>query len=182
MSTLRILFSGMICTVVLMLSGYGQNKYIGVKTCGMCHKAEKQGSQLTIWQKSKHAEAFKTLLSVRADSVAKARGLKKSAAESPECLKCHVVGNDLAADLLDKNFDFKDGVQCEVCHGPGSAYKTITVMKDKAKAVAAGMKLYKDDAEIEKMCRTCHNDKSPMFKSFKFDEMWAKIKHPKPKT
>lgn len=182
MQTMRIVLGSLITILVLAFSGYGQNKYVGVKTCGMCHKAEKQGNQLGIWQKSKHAEAFKTLLGAQADSIVKARGMKKSAAESPECLKCHVVGNDLAADLVDKGFDFKEGVQCEFCHGPGSGYKSITVMKDKPKAVAAGLKLYKDDAEIEKYCKTCHNDKSPMFKGFKFEEMWGKIKHPKPKT
>jgi len=182
MYTMRILIGIVISVLLLSLSTLGQNKYVGVKTCGMCHKAEKQGNQLGVWQKSKHAEAFKSLIGPKADSVAKARGLKKSAAESPECLKCHVVGNDLAANLLDKNFDYKDGVQCEMCHGAGSAYKTIAIMKDKAKAVASGLNLYKDNVEIEKLCKTCHNDKSPVFKGFKFDEMWGKIKHPKPKS
>ena len=182
MYTMRNLIVILVGTLVLAFTGVGQNKYVGVKTCGMCHKAEKQGSQLGIWQKSKHSEAFKVLTSARADSVAKAKGLKKPASESAECLQCHVVGHDAAANLVEKSFDFKEGVQCETCHGPGSAYKTITIMKDKAKSVAAGMKLYKDDAEKEKFCRTCHNDKSPMFKGFKFEEMWAKIKHPKPKA
>ena len=26
-------------------------------------------------------------------------------------------------------------------------------------------------------CESCHNAKSPTFKGFKFDEMWAKIQH-----
>ena len=179
---MRIFINILICAFIFISSGLADNKYVGVKTCGMCHKAEKQGNQLAIWQKSKHAEAFKTLTGAKADSIAKARGFKKSASESPECLKCHVIGYDVAADLLDKNFDYKDGVQCETCHGPGSAYKTISIMKDKTKAVAAGLKLLKDDAEIEKFCLTCHNDKSPMFKGFNFKEMWPKIKHPKPKS
>ncbi|MBI4549166.1 MAG: cytochrome c family protein [Ignavibacteriae bacterium] len=162
--------------------GQAENKYVGVKACAMCHKTEKQGNQLAIWQKSKHAEAYKSLTTVKADSIAKARGLTKSASESPECLKCHVIGYDGSADLLDKNYDYKDGVQCETCHGAGSGYKTLAIMKDKAKSVAAGLQLYKDDAEIEKFCVTCHNDKSPMYKGFKIKEMWGKIKHPKPKT
>ena len=33
----------------------------------------------------------------------------------------------------------------------------------------------------EKKCRTCHNEKSPSYKPFKFDEMWAQIKHLIPK-
>lgn len=182
MSYMRILIGIVVLTFVLASGGFGQSKYVGVKTCGMCHKAEKQGNQLGIWQKSKHSEAFKTLTTAKADSVAKAKGLKKPAAESPECLQCHVVGHGVAAELVDKNFGYKDGVQCETCHGAGSGYKTIAIMKDKAKSVAAGLKMYKDDAEIEKLCRTCHNEKSPMYKTFKFNEMWPKIKHPKPKA
>jgi len=171
-----------LCTLLLVFSGEAQNKYVGVKTCALCHKTEKQGKQLDIWQKSKHAEAYKTLTTARADSIAKAKGLKKPAAESPECLECHVTGYNVAATLLDKNFDYKEGVQCETCHGAGSAYKVITIMKDKAKSIAAGMTEYKDEAAIEKHCKTCHNEKSPVFKGFEFKAMWAKIKHPVPKA
>jgi competence protein ComGC len=148
------------------------NKYVGVKTCSMCHKA-----QLAVWEKSKHAEAIKTLSSPKAAEIAKAKGLKKAAAESEECLSCHMITAKAAE--VDKNFDAKQGVQCETCHGAGSAYKAMSTMKDKAKAVAVGMTEYKDEAAIEKQCKTCHNEKSPTFKEFKFKEAWAKVKHPK---
>ncbi len=32
--------------------------YIGAKKCGMCHKKDKAGAQLKIWEKSAHANAF----------------------------------------------------------------------------------------------------------------------------
>ncbi len=156
------------------------NKYVGVKVCSMCHKAEKTGNQFGVWQKSSHAAAFTNLKTPKADEIAKAKGLKKPAAESPECLECHQLNVD--PKLADKTFDVKDGVQCEVCHGAGSAYKSMTVMKDKVKAAAAGLVTYKDDAAIEAKCKTCHNDKSPTFKGFVFKDMWAKIKHPVPKS
>lgn len=156
------------------------NKYVGVKICSPCHKAEKSGNQLGVWQKSKHAEAFKVLSTPKAAEVAKAKGLAKPAAESAECLQCHTVTAEAAQ--LEKSFDAKDGVQCEVCHGAGSAYKSMAVMKDKAKSVAAGLAVYKDEAAIEAKCKTCHNDKSPTYKEFKFKESWAKIQHPKPKS
>ena len=156
------------------------NKYIGVKSCSMCHKAEKAGNQFGVWQKSKHATAYKTLTTPKAAEVAKAKGLKKAANESAECLQCHAITADAAQ--AEKAFDVKDGVQCEMCHGPGSAYKSPTTMKDKAKAVAAGLVMYKDGAAIEAKCKTCHNDKSPTFKDFKFNELWPKIKHSKPKS
>jgi|ERR1051326_4832403 cytochrome c5 len=155
------------------------NKYVGVKICAPCHKSEKTGNQFGIWQKSKHSEAYKVLTTAKADEIAKAKGSKKPAAESPECLECHSI--TAAPALLEKTFDVKDGNQCELCHGAGSGYKNMAIMKDKAKAIAAGLTEYKDDAAIEAKCKTCHNDKSPTFKEFKFKESWPKIKHLLPK-
>lgn len=154
-----------------------ENKYVGVKICAACHKTEKQGKQFDIWKASKHAQAYTTLTTAKANEIAKSKGLAKPAAESPECLQCHVI----TSPNVEKSFDMKDGVQCEMCHGAGSAYKSITVMKDKAKAIAAGLTEHKDDEAIEKQCKTCHNEKSPSYKPFKFEERWGKIKHPVPK-
>jgi hypothetical protein len=154
------------CLILPLMAG-AQNKYVGVKMCKACHQSEKQGKQFDIWQKSAHAKAFETLKSAAAEKI------KKGAAEAKECLECHAITAD--AKLT------PDGVQCETCHGAGSAYKSNAIMKDKAKAIAAGMVEFKDKAAIEKSCVGCHNKKSPTFKEFKFDEMWAKIKHAVPK-
>ena len=152
------------------------NTYLGVKGCaGMCHKTEKQGNQLGIWEKTGHAQAYTALTTAKANDIAKAKGLSAPAAEAPECLQCHTL-------KADANVDIKDGVQCEVCHGAGSGYKNMSVMKDKAKAIAAGMTEYKDNAAIEKQCRTCHNEKSPAYKEFNFEERWGKIRHSVPKN
>ncbi len=168
------ILTGLLVSLFLMsFSAFAGNTYVGVKMCGACHKGEKKGSQFEIWQKSKHAEAYKTLTGAKAAEIAKAKGLKKAANESPECLTCHTITADAKLTA--------DGVQCETCHGAGSAYKNMAVMKDRAKAIAAGLTEFKDNAAIEKECRTCHNEKSPTFKAFKFEEMWPKIKHPMPK-
>ncbi|MFH0988450.1 MAG: multiheme c-type cytochrome [bacterium] len=168
MKTFRIL--GMLLIVVFLaaLCLQAQNKNVGVKICKMCHQTEKQGKQFGIWEKTPHAEAFKTLASEKAMEVAKKKNIAKPQ-EAKECLDCH--------SPIDK-----DGVSCENCHGAGSAYKTMAIMKDKAKAIAAGLTDFKDKAAIEKFCKTCHNEKSPTFKGFKFDEMWGKIKHSVPKA
>jgi hypothetical protein len=168
------------CVLFVTSSNAAENKYVGVKMCGPCHKPAKIGDQFDVWKKSKHADAYKTLTTDTANAIAKKMGLKKAAAESPECLECHAITAD--PKLTEKTFDVKDGVQCESCHGPGSAYKSMSVMKDQAKAVAAGLSLYKDDAAIQAKCETCHNKKSPTFKEFKFKEMWGKIKHSVPKS
>lgn len=182
MKTFRIILAASVCIIVFLFSMQAQNKYVGTKMCGMCHKTDKQGKQLDIWQKSKHAEAYKTLTTAKANEIAKAKGLKKPAAESPECLECHTIGKTADASVFEKGFDIKEGVQCETCHAPGSQYKNLAIMKDKSKAAAAGLKLYKDDSEIQKLCKSCHNEKSPAYKEFKFDEMWGKIKHAVPKS
>jgi len=156
-----------------------QHQYIGVKQCAPCHRTEKQGMQTDIWQKSKHASAFTVLDSTDAKEIAKKKGLSKSPSESPECLKCHAPEFSVDAKLIGKTFSVKDGVQCESCHGPGSDYKVLTVMKDRTKAVAAGMLLSSNDP---KLCQKCHTQESPTFKGFNYKEMWEKIKHPVPKA
>jgi hypothetical protein len=183
MKHLLVILGSLFLTTFLLMPALGQekssNKFVGVKICAPCHKSEKVGNQFGIWQKSKHAEAFKVLLTPKANDVAKKKGSTKPAAETPECLGCHTVTADAA--MLEKTFDVKDGVQCEVCHGAGSGYKSMAIMKDTAKAVKAGLMTFSDDAAIEKKCKSCHNEKSPTFKEFKFDASWAKIKHARPK-
>jgi len=110
--------------------------YIGADKCKLCHKI-----QFDSWSKTKHAKAFDSL--------------KPEDRQNKECVSCHVTGGK--EDL--------PGIQCEACHGPGSDYKTIAIMKDKPKAIAAGLKI-----PAEKDCVVCHNKKSPSFKGFNFAE------------
>ena len=149
-----------------------QAKYVGAKVCGMCHKSEKQGQQLKIWSESKHAQAYKALLTPKADDIAKKKGGKK-AVETPECLKCHVGEKALVESAFKE-----DGVQCESCHGAGSEYKTMAIMKNKEEAMKKGLMIPKD---TEKFCKTCHNPESPSYKEFKLKDMWKQIAHTNPK-
>jgi hypothetical protein len=175
--TLITLAVALIFGVSSMLNA--QNKYVGTSQCKMCHNTDKQGKQFEIWSKSKHAGAFKTLATPAADEIAKKKGFKTKAAETPECMGCHMITAD--AKLFDAKFDVKDGVQCETCHGAGAAYKNMGVMKDKAKAHAAGLTEFKDAAAIEAKCKTCHNEKSPTAKKFDFAAAWKLIEHKIPK-
>lgn len=154
------------------------HKFVGLKMCSPCHKGVAKGKIFEIWQGSKHANAYKTLMSDAAKAIAEKKGLTKPAHESPECLKCHVTAAGVGASLLAPSFNMKDGVQCESCHGAGNDYKGMTVMKDPAKAVAAGLILGKNDPKV---CTRCHNEESPSYKEFKYEEYWSKIKHPLPK-
>ena len=156
----------------------GDYKYVGVDKCaGMCHKGDSKGKQLEIWQDSKHSQAFTVLQSPEADKIAQDKGFQTPAAETPQCIKCHVLGKDIDPAELEDTFDKTQGVQCETCHGPGSEYKKITIMKDKEKAMANGLIMHEDK---QAFCTTCHNSDSPTFKEFNVDEAWAKIQHTDP--
>ena len=101
--------------------------YIGADKCKMCHKI-----QHTSWLETKHAKATES---------AKASKDRKFEAA---CLTCHATNKDEAMA----------GVQCEACHGAGSDYKSIQVMKDKDKAVAAGLVI-----PTQATCNGCHDGK-----------------------
>jgi hypothetical protein len=152
-----------------------KHEFIGKDACGMCHKSEKQGKQLDIWKSSKHALAYKVLLSEEANKIAKGKGFNTPAAKTPACLKCHTSGSNVDASLLGTKFKVEDGVQCESCHGAGSDYKTMNVMKDKTLAIKNGLKA---NDNMKTLCLSCHNSSSPTYKgSFNVSAMWGKIKH-----
>jgi hypothetical protein len=145
--------------------------YVGASACKLCHKSEMQGRQVPIWESSLHAKSFANLTTPQAAEVAKSMDVANPA-ESPQCLGCH-------APLADKASEFKsEGVTCEVCHGPGSAYRKLSIMQDREKAVQNGLTLFPDTNAIQSHCLKCHQN--PHGKAFDFTAAWEKIKHPVP--
>ena len=70
-------------------------------------------------------------------------------------------------------------VGCQACHGPGSEYKSMKVKK----GLADGSVKPEDVGLIEadaKLCVTCHNEESPTYIPFKFEEKVKKVSHPVP--
>lgn len=149
--------------------------FLGVDGCKMCHKSEKSGDQYGKWMESKHAKAFEVLGTPEAAEAAKAAGIEGSPQEADECLQCHVTGHGAAAEMFGPKYAKEEGVGCESCHGAGSEYKSKKTMEDQAASIAAGLIM-----PTEALCRTCHNEKSPTFKEFNFEEMAKKIAHPTP--
>jgi hypothetical protein len=148
--------------------------FVGAEKCKMCHNAPAKGAQFTKWSVSNHAKAFATLASEEAKTIATAKGIADPQ-KAPECLRCHVAGSGAPAAKLTDKYKTADGVSCEACHGPGGDYWKMDVMKDKAKAAAAGLVM-----PTEETCKTCHNADSPTFKEFDFAKAKATIAHPNP--
>ncbi|MCX6560888.1 MAG: multiheme c-type cytochrome [Candidatus Aminicenantes bacterium] len=145
--------------------------YVGADKCALCHKTERQGLQFVIWQGAKHAKSFATLSSPQAAQNAQALGVAKPA-EDPKCLKCHAPLHDKAPALM------AEGVTCEVCHGPGSDYKALAVMKNREESAKKGLILFPNPDDIKAQCLKCHENAHGL--TFDFAAAWAKIKHPIP--
>lgn len=155
-----------------------QFKYVGVTKCvSSCHRTESQGKQLEIWKNSKHSKAWKTLETDAAKLIAADKGYKEMPTEIPECIRCHLLGRDFASEELSATFEMQEGVQCESCHGAGSGYMKMSIMKDEKKSIENGLRINKEKV---KLCIDCHNENSPKQKEFDLESFWDKIKHYKP--
>ncbi len=149
--------------MVLFISNVvvAQHKYIGAEKCKMCHNKPEKGEQYNKWLSDPHAKAMESL--------------KGDDAKNPKCLKCHATASVDAS--LNGGVKMTEGVSCESCHGPGSIYKTLSIMKDRTKSIANGLIV-----PNEALCKKCHNSESPTFKGFNYAEYLEKIKHDDPTT
>lgn len=109
-----------------------KHEYVGDKKCKICHKKDNIHAS---WMETKHAKAWESL--------------DEEAQKKEECIGCHSTGKLPEGELL-------TGVQCEACHGPGSDYKKMSIMKDQEKAIANGLLI-----PTVETCKGCHNEKVP---------------------
>ena len=136
-------------------------EFIGASKCKMCHNKSEKGDQYKKWIEGPHAKAMEVL---SADE-----------AKNPNCLKCHSTAANVDPDLVTESISVEEGVSCESCHGPGSIYKSMKIMKSREEAIKNGLVI--PTAEV---CQKCHNEESPNFKGFNFDEYYARIAHELP--
>ena len=146
-------------------------KYVGVEHCAQCHDSEGTGRQVQKWRKGPHGQAWKTLGSDEAAAIAKRLGVHDPQS-APECLRCHSTGAGLPKGSFAKGFDSFEGVQCESCHGPGEYYAKIEHMIMSSQARELGL----IDPKT-KVCKQCHNEKSPTYKGFDYRTAVKKIEH-----
>ena len=141
--------------VLAGVSGVYAADYVGGKKCKMCHM-----KQYKSWNSSKMAKAFENLKPGVAADAKTAAGLdpKKDYTADATCLGCHTVNGN--ADM--------PGVQCEACHGPGSAYmKDMMTNRNYKRADLEAKGLVVPN---EASCKKCHNEKSPFYKGFNYSE------------
>jgi len=157
-----------------------KHQFVGASKCKMCHKTPESGEQFPLWEKSKHANAYAVLATEEAKKVAAEKGIENPQ-EADACLKCHVTGHGAPAELLGTKYDKTEGVGCESCHGAGADYykkKTmVSIITGEIDGATVGLVI-----PDEKTCKTCHNEESPTFQGFKYEEMVKKIAHPIPEA
>ncbi|MCB9357909.1 MAG: cytochrome c family protein [Calditrichaeota bacterium] len=163
----RIIIIAAIC-LAFVASAFAQDEaktptYVGSGKCKMCHKGEKNGNIWETWLETPHAKAMSKLDPAKGED------------KNPECLACHTTGYGAGGyDAMAEMMGAEDlgGVGCESCHGPGSEYKSKKVMESREASIAAGLWI-----PDENTCKKCHNEKSPTFKGFNYEEAYAKIVH-----
>ena len=105
------------------------SKYTGPGSCSSpsCHGGVQAREETSVLQneystwvvRDKHAHAFVNLTSPVGVRIAKIMDLGKPDT-APRCLACHAL--DVPLDQRARTFDLTDGVGCENCHGPASAW------------------------------------------------------------
>ncbi len=144
-------------TALFVNSEEAKNDFVGANKCKTCHKGVHAA-----WLETGHAKAFDLL--------------SDDEKKNEKCVGCHTTGSTADGVLL-------EGVQCESCHGAGSAYKSAKIMsKKKWKADPETQKKMAIDAGLvyptAEVCTTCHKKEgNPNFKPFDFEKRKDKV-HP----
>ncbi|HEY0135074.1 MAG TPA: multiheme c-type cytochrome [Nannocystis sp.] len=108
----------------------GQAGYVGSEQCEACHADE-----AAHWAKTRHGDAYATLV-------------KANKQFDLSCVGCHVTGfREPGGSEVVENAGLQN-VQCEQCHGPGSAHVAMPEKRGKANAI-------RRDASVE-VCQSCH--------------------------
>jgi DNA-binding beta-propeller fold protein YncE len=128
-----------------------QPVYLGVRACARCHEAEAAGNQYGHWLGTAHAKAWAALATPEARAIARLSGITDEPQRAPVCLGCHATAADAEPWERDAGFRVEDGVQCEMCHGPGSEYADDAVMRDPEAARRAGLRKF-----TKRDCQVCH--------------------------
>lgn len=141
-------------------------KYIGPGSCAAtsCHGSVKPiaGSRIlqneySTWiLQDKHSRAYQALTGDVGERMARILKLGAKAEESAKCLVCHALYT--TAEQRGRAFEISEGVSCENCHGPASAWlgPHTTRTWPHEKSVALGMTDTRHVIHRTEKCLECH--------------------------
>ncbi len=143
-----------------------QPQYTGPGSCSSsaCHGGIQpkldtniQQNEYSTWiVQDKHAKAFEVLGNAQSQRIARNLGLKNRADAESRCLACHALA--VPAEKRARTFDLSEGVSCESCHGPASAWLGPHTSRGwtHERSVQLGMYDTKDLGKRTEKCLSCH--------------------------
>ncbi|PYU84070.1 MAG: hypothetical protein DMG51_11100 [Acidobacteria bacterium] len=166
-SMLRVVSCAWFMALTASLSAQNEpSKYIGPGSCAAtsCHGSVKPIPDSRILQneystwiiRDKHSRSYQALLGDVGERMALILKLGAKAEEAPKCLACHALNP--APEQRGRAFEISEGVSCENCHGPASAWlgPHTTRAWPHEKSVAAGMHDTRDVIHRTEKCLECH--------------------------
>ena len=141
-------------------------KYIGPGSCAAssCHGSVKPiaGSRIlhneySTWiLQDKHSRAYQALTGDVGERMARILKLGAKAEEAPKCLACHALYT--ALEQRGRAYEISEGVSCENCHGPASAWLGLHTTRSwqHEKSVALGMQDTRNVIHRTEKCLECH--------------------------
>lgn len=141
-------------------------KYIGPGSCAAtsCHGSVTpvEGSRIlqneySTWiTRDKHSRAYQALTGDIGERMARILKLSSKAEEAPKCLACHALYT--TPEQRGRPFELSEGVSCENCHGPASAWLGAHTTRDwtEEKALALGMRDTRNVIHRAEKCLECH--------------------------
>lgn len=140
-------------------------KYLGPGSCSAvaCHGGIQPMAATRVLQneystwivQDKHAKAYAVLQSPVSQRMARTLGLGKPES-APKCLSCHTLS--VAPTQKGREVDLTEGVSCESCHGPSSAWLGPHNLKgwSTKQSIAVGMFDTKNLVHRAEICLSCH--------------------------
>src|SRR5215475_3546194 len=141
-------------------------KYIGPGSCAAtsCHGSVKpiaggrilQNEYSTWILQDKHSRAYQALTGNVGERMARILELGAKAEEAPKCLACHALYT--TPEQRGRAFEISEGVSCENCHGPASAWlgPHTTRSWQHEKSVTLGMTDTRNVIRRTDRCLECH--------------------------
>ncbi len=173
-TTTRGYLSTVLLCAVLCLSASAQtapqgaavSQYTGPGSCASssCHGAiqprtetDVQQNEYSTWVvQDKHAKAYTVLSNPQSKRIARNLKLSDPPEKAAKCLACHAL--DVPASRRARTFELDDGVSCENCHGPASAWLGPHTSKNwtHEQSVRLGMYDTKNLVKRSELCLSCH--------------------------